>query len=95
MTAITEARSLLKEFVLNSADCSIYTNNLTSKVCFGKDKIVQIMLKKDSIALKIYSLEHGKAIVKISKTIALKSSEMFTVKHHFKSTHQEKTLKTA
>lgn len=95
MTPILEARKLLKEFIANTQDCSIYMQNEQAKVCFGLNKIVQVNLNEDSISYKIYSLESGKAKTKVSKKITLNLAEMFTVKFHFKHTHQEKTLKTA
>lgn len=95
MTPILEAKKLLKDFVSNSQDCSIYVQGEQSKVCFGATKIVQILLNKNSISFKKYHIVNGKAEVKISKKISLSQAEMFTVKFHFKHTHQEKTLKSA
>jgi len=95
MSAINQAKSQLKYFVKRSAECSIYEHSANSKVCFGKNLVIVLKLNKDRLIYKEFTFVDGEAKLAVDHKIMLNQAEMFTVKHHFKKTHQEKDIKIA
>lgn len=93
MSAINKAKTLINEFVEATKDCKIYIATETNKVCFGANKIVQLYLRKNVIVFKLHDLSSGDAKYLQRVEIALTDAEMFTIKHHFKKTHQMKDIK--
>ena len=95
MSAINQAKSQINYFVKKSAECSIYEQSDNTKVCFGENMVLVLNLAKNRLTYKEFTFENGKAKVVVQNVVRLTGAEMFTVKHHFKKSHQMKDVKSA